>query len=132
MPVFDKSVLSTEPPGPPQDLECTDIDRNSATLAWNKPLTDGGSPVVSYIIEKREGKAASWSQVVDTSFSTHVFTILGLIEGYEYFFQVRAKNAAGVSEPATLSASVVPTKRKGNKDMVAYFSFEPCFKSILK
>ncbi|KAK7507540.1 hypothetical protein BaRGS_00001475, partial [Batillaria attramentaria] len=101
-----------EPPGPPQDLECTDIDKESVTLAWKKPLKEGGMPVLSYIIEKREGKAASWTRVADTGFATHVYNVDGLIEGYEYYFQVRAKNAAGIGEPATLKSPVIPAKRK--------------------
>ena len=108
------SVVSTELPGPPQDLEVTDIDKQSVTLTWKKPAKEGGAPVLSYIVEKREGKAASWMRVADTGFATHVFNVDGLIEGYEYYFQVRAKNSAGIGEPATLKDPVVPAKRKGD------------------
>ncbi|KAK7113116.1 hypothetical protein V1264_012463 [Littorina saxatilis] len=101
-----------EPPGPPQDLMCTDIDKESVTLTWKKPSREGGAPITSYVVEKREGKAASWTRVADTGFATHVFNVDGLIEGYEYFFQVRAKNTSGVGEPATMKSPVIPSKKK--------------------
>jgi titin len=100
-------------PSPPQDLEVTDVDKQSVTLSWKKPFREGGAPITSYIIEKRDGKAATWTQVADTGFATHVFNIDNLIEGYEYYFQVRAKNSAGVGQPATLSQPVIPSKREG-------------------
>ena len=96
----------------------TDIDKESVTLSWKKPAKEGGAPILSYIVEKRDGKAATWTRVADTGFATHVFSVDGLIEGYEYFFQVRAKNSAGIGEPATLESAVVPSKRKGQRQFL--------------
>ena len=114
-------------PGPPQGLEVTDIDKESVTLAWKKPAKEGGAPVLSYVVEKREGKAASWTPLADTGFATHVFNVGGLIEGYEYFFQVRAKNAAGIGEPVTLTSAVVPSKRKGEREFLQVVAMFLCF-----
>lgn len=38
-------------PGIPEPLEITD---NSVTLHWNKPESDGYSPIIEYILEYRE------------------------------------------------------------------------------
>lgn len=123
-PAFPSSPA--ELPGPPQLLEVTDIDKESVTLSWKKPAKEGGAPILSYIVEKRDGKAATWTRVADTGFATHVFSVDGLIEGYEYFFQVRAKNSAGIGEPATLESAVVPSKRKGQRQFLKIVTMFLC------
>ncbi|KAH9498302.1 hypothetical protein Btru_006487 [Bulinus truncatus] len=99
-----------ESPGAPQNVECIRIDRDSVTLEWEKPRYDGGAQIKSYIVEKREGKAASWVPAAETDSSACKCTVKSLLEGYEYEFRVRAKNSAGLGEPAYLKASVIPSK----------------------
>jgi hypothetical protein len=42
----------------------------SFTLAWQPPETDGGSPVLDYIVERREVNKKAWQKVCDCSFLT--------------------------------------------------------------
>ncbi len=102
--IFDFSVE----PGAPSTPLVADITANSMTLSWQPPSDDGGSPVISYTIEKREkyGKwvKANWQPVTDTT-----FTIGDLIEGQEYEFRVCAENKAG---PGKFSEATVPHKAK--------------------
>lgn len=102
-----------EPPAAPQDVECVQVDRQSATIKWKKPKYDGGSQITGYVIEKREGRAASWVPAEETDSSASKCVIKNLIEGYEYEFRVRAKNSAGLGEPGHLAAPVIPTRPLG-------------------
>ncbi|GFS00827.1 titin [Elysia marginata] len=101
-----------EPPGAPENLECIRVEREAATLQWRKPRVDGGANITSYVVEKREGKAASWLPAGETdSLTTGVtYTVQNLLEDYEYTFRVRAKNSAGLGEPATLKETVIPSR----------------------
>ncbi len=51
-----------EPKAPGQP-EITDWDNTKVDLAWEKPVSDGGAPIQSYIIEKRETPNGSWVPV---------------------------------------------------------------------
>ena len=43
------------PPSPPKGpLDVSDITDNTATLAWKPPASDGGSPIKSYVVQKKE------------------------------------------------------------------------------
>lgn len=105
--------FSPEPPGAPDKLEISNVGRDSATLSWRKPRYDGGAPIRGYVIQQRDGKAASWSEIGDVDASTYVFVAKGLIEGYEYFFRVAAKNSAGLGEPVENRRPVVPERQMG-------------------
>lgn len=51
------------PPSPPQTLTVTDITEDACIIHWQQPEDDGGSPVLSYIVEKKEESQRSWKQV---------------------------------------------------------------------
>ena len=38
-------TLFTDEPGEPRDLGITDFDKESVTLKWKAPLSDGGNPI---------------------------------------------------------------------------------------
>ena len=56
------ALLSAEP-GVPVDLTVKNLDRRGLTLSWQAPLSDGGSPITGYIIEKARGTSARWIKV---------------------------------------------------------------------
>ncbi|MDR1342243.1 MAG: YDG domain-containing protein, partial [Prevotellaceae bacterium] len=58
------------------------------TLSWSAPISNGGSAVTKYKVQKDGG---NWIDV--TSGTTYTFT--GLTNGTEYAFKVRAVNAMG-------------------------------------
>jgi titin len=37
----------------------------SFTLAWQPPEADGGSPILEYIVERREVNKKAWQKVCD-------------------------------------------------------------------
>ena len=111
--IYFPSFFTAAPPGSPEDLQYLNLDQKSVTLQWRKPKNDGGAPITAYIIEKREGKGGSWRKIDDTDSATQFCVIEELLEGFEYYFRVCAKNSGGLGEPAEMKTPVVPTKQKG-------------------
>ena len=84
----------------------TDVHKDSVALKWEAPETDGGMPVKSYNVEKRDAMKTSWLNAGRVDGDTFTFKVSHLIEGNDYYFRVAAENKIGVGEPAELSKAV--------------------------
>ena len=51
---FIPTCPQPDPPSKPGKPEVKDYDRTWALLKWAIPESDGGSPITSYIIEKKD------------------------------------------------------------------------------
>ena len=96
--VTENLLLLSDPPKPPRNLRADDIDKTTATLTWEPPEFDGGSPVTGYIIEKFAFKR--WTKVNKKPVKDLSFHLTDLIENSEYEFRVLAQNEAGISKPS--------------------------------
>uniref|UniRef100_H2YLF2 Titin n=1 Tax=Ciona savignyi TaxID=51511 RepID=H2YLF2_CIOSA len=93
---------------PPTCPDWTDITRDSVTLVWKPPKSDGGSKIIGYNIEKRSGADGRWLKCNYTNVQDCEFTATALNSGEKYQFRVTARNASGtVSKPSIPSAEVV-------------------------
>lgn len=106
---------SFDPPGAPSTPEILKYDTNSVSLKWNPPKSDGGSPILGYIIEKFEKKGGGdWLPIKMGLIRGTDAIVSGLAEGETYQFRVRAVNAAGEgipsngSEPVTCRPYIMP------------------------
>lgn len=82
--------------------------KDFATIEWLKPESDGGSPLIHYLVERRERKSARWVKVNrDGAHLDTTLKVCGLTEGNIYQFRVTAINKAGESEPSEVSLYVV-------------------------
>ncbi|XP_066263902.1 titin-like isoform X2 [Branchiostoma lanceolatum] len=92
---------AVDPVGIPDDLRIIDVTRASVTLSWKKPLQDGGSRIVGFVLERRqvkkEGPPQKWVQVHTGVIKEKTLKCKGLIKGEKYEFRVQAKNAAGIA-----------------------------------
>ena len=52
-------------PGAPKNPEIADYDKDFVQLKWDKPDTDGGSPIVGYIIEKKDKFNPNWEKCAE-------------------------------------------------------------------
>ncbi|RVE72020.1 hypothetical protein OJAV_G00057630 [Oryzias javanicus] len=105
----DGEVLESEPvkaidpftvPSAPTDVEVTSATCETMTVCWKRPVTDGGSRISGYIVEKREKQGVRWVRVNKKNVYDLRVKVAGLHEGCEYEFRVFAENAAGLSEPS--------------------------------
>uniref|UniRef100_A0A8B9NB09 Titin n=1 Tax=Accipiter nisus TaxID=211598 RepID=A0A8B9NB09_9AVES len=90
-------------PGPPKALEITNITKDSMTVCWSRPDSDGGSEIIGYIVEKRDRAGIRWIKCNKRRITDLRLRVTGLTEDHEYEFRVSAENAAGVSEPSQVS-----------------------------
>ncbi|XP_023933258.1 titin isoform X1 [Lingula anatina] len=102
----DFEVIIQGKPSPPKNLEVTDYNKDSITVNWQPPENDGGSPIKTYIIERKETRKTSWTNAGKVDGNTLTFTLTRLLEGQEYTVRVSAENAIGVSEPVELTQPV--------------------------
>ena len=48
-----KNLFPAGVPGPPLNVEPLDWDKNFVDLKWDPPASDGGAPVLRYVIERK-------------------------------------------------------------------------------
>ncbi|KAM3957310.1 projectin protein bent isoform 8-T9 [Aphomia sociella] len=108
------SIVAKDPftvPDAPSAPVPDDWSANHVDLKWEAPLSDGGSPIIGYIIEKKDKYSPLWEKAVETHTPTPTATVNGLIEGNEYQFRVIAINKAGQSKPSDASKNFVAKPR---------------------
>jgi len=76
----------------------------SATVAWNPPVTDGGTPISGYTVTASPGGAAC------TTAGATSCTVEGLVNGTRYTFTVRARNAVGLGPASAASKALTPRR----------------------
>ena len=87
-------------PGVPRNLLATPGDGQVA-LTWEAPSSDGGSVIVRY--EHEVGDSGNW---IDAGMARRV-TVTDLVNGRHYTFAVRAVNALGGGDVATVTVTPV-------------------------
>jgi uncharacterized repeat protein (TIGR01451 family) len=75
---------------------------SGASVAFTLPVSDGGSPIISYTITSSPGAIAAIG-------GASPIAVSGLTNGVSYTFTVTAANSAGVSAPSAASNVVVPS-----------------------
>jgi len=108
------------PPDKPEGPLTTSQDQNvgepHVILHWKAPADDGGSPIESYVVEKQDTATGRWVQAgfadapkpnADGTKPELDFMIPGLVEGNQYNFRVKARNAEGDSEPLETEQAII-------------------------
>lgn len=78
------------------DLKALLVSKDSCTLGWKKPITDGGSHITAYVLEIMEGED-KWKVLVKSK--NMQYSAKDLEEGKGYSYRVKAVNEAGESAP---------------------------------
>uniref|UniRef100_A0A8C9EY58 Titin n=1 Tax=Pavo cristatus TaxID=9049 RepID=A0A8C9EY58_PAVCR len=107
--ITSESVVANYPfkvPGPPGTPQVIAVTKETMTISWNEPVTDGGSPILGYHIERKERNSILWQTVSKTLVSGNIFKSTGLSDGIAYEFRVIAENMAGKSRPSKPSEPV--------------------------
>uniref|UniRef100_A0A8C3XEU6 Titin n=1 Tax=Cyanoderma ruficeps TaxID=181631 RepID=A0A8C3XEU6_9PASS len=86
-------------PGPPTGpINILEVTPEYMVISWRPPKDDGGSPIINYIVEKRQSKKETWG-VVSSGTSHTKIKVPRLQKGCEYIFRVRAENKIGIGAP---------------------------------
>lgn len=111
---LDGTIVAKNPfdePGKPGNLKATDWDKDHVDLAWTPPENDGGSPIESYIVEKKD-RYGQWEKACEVPADTPCkATVPDLLEGQVYEFRVRAVNKAGPGEPSDTTPPITAKPR---------------------
>ncbi len=78
-------------------------------LTWVVPLSNGGSAVTDYIVQRSPNGTTGWATISDGVNTNTTYTVAGLVNGTRYYFRVLAHNAVGVgNSPASNVANAIP------------------------
>nr|XP_029716085.1 twitchin isoform X7 [Aedes albopictus] len=91
-------------PGPPTKPDITDSNYDFITLSWKPPISDGGSRISGYNIERRDTATGRWIQANKYPVANIEFTDTGVMRGHQYDYRVSAVNAAGQGQPSDPSS----------------------------
>lgn len=77
-------------------------------MSWKPPLSDGGSKIKNYCLEKQDKKKGEWVAVSTDEIHQTVYSVKGLTEGVEYEFRVKCENLGGESDFSEVSDPAIP------------------------
>ncbi len=97
LPVRPKTTLTPTVPFSPLNLAATP-GTQSATVTWQVPLTDGGSPITAYTVTPFISGVAQTPQTFPANTTTA--TVVNLTSGTSYTFTAQARNALGPGYPS--------------------------------
>lgn len=81
-------------PGPPRNLQVSEVRSDSCYLTWMEPEDDGGSVITNYVVERKDVASAQWVAISSSSKKrSHLAKYL--MEGTQYVFRVAAENQYG-------------------------------------
>src|SRR5207249_452310 len=100
----EASATAITVPSAPQNLQASAGTRN-ATLTWDAPSSNGGSPITGYKIYRSTSSGTETGYV--SLGNVNSYTNTGLTPGVTYFYKVRAVNSVGLS-PLSSETSATP------------------------
>ncbi len=105
--------VPSDPPDSPTNVTAVDSgakDGGTITVSWTGSGNNNGSTITSYEVYVKTSNSFSIDDSSSASVAENKTTVdvTGLDNGTTYYVAVRAKNEAGVSDPAGVSASVTP------------------------
>ena len=103
----------SRPDAPIGPILITNITRETVDASWHAPKNNGGSPLLSYFIEKRDIADPIWIKVARIDSDIRSLKIINLVEGHEYEIRVSAENEYGQSEPL-VSDKFKPLRKFGS------------------
>lgn len=100
-PATTGTVTPLGTPGAPQGVGASPGD-GQARVAWQAPLTNGGSPITGYTVVAVQDVSKGC-----TTTGALLCTVAGLVNGSAYSFRVTASNAQGAGTPSAASTTVM-------------------------
>ncbi|KAM4572254.1 titin-like [Odontesthes bonariensis] len=85
-----------KPPSPPTNLHIVEASKSLMVIAWSKPDSDGGNPIIGYHIESKDQSSILWTKLNRIPVTENQYKVTNVEEGLIYEFRVCAENMAGV------------------------------------
>uniref|UniRef100_A0A673AQL2 Titin n=1 Tax=Sphaeramia orbicularis TaxID=375764 RepID=A0A673AQL2_9TELE len=107
--IVSEAVVAAYPfdvPGQPGIPTVTSFNKDSMTLSWNEPSSDGGSAILGYHVDRKEKNSILWQRVSKNLVVGNIFKSTGLVDGIAYEHRVIAENMAGLSKPSKPSETM--------------------------
>ncbi|XP_030626046.1 myosin-binding protein C, fast-type-like, partial [Chanos chanos] len=95
-------------PDPPENVKCTSVGEDCATIIWEPPKFDGGAPVKGYLMERKKKGSSRWTKLNFEVFEGTTYEAKRMIEGILYEMRVFAVNGVGISAPSLNSKPFMP------------------------
>uniref|UniRef100_A0A8C5DU22 Titin n=1 Tax=Gouania willdenowi TaxID=441366 RepID=A0A8C5DU22_GOUWI len=109
-PITSEAKVAAYPfkvPGPPGTPNVVAYTKDSITIGWNEPVSDGGNEVIGYHVERKERSGIVWYKVSKAIVKGNIFRSSGLEDGVAYEFRVMAENMAGIGKPSKASEPIL-------------------------
>jgi len=74
----------------------SEIFKESCMVTWNRPISDGGSPIIGYIIERHQTTSTRWITMTKEAVKDLFYNNTDLKEDNDYVYRITAVNKAGV------------------------------------
>ncbi|HET9861347.1 MAG TPA: peroxidase family protein, partial [Nocardioidaceae bacterium] len=97
------------PPGAPT-IGTAVAGPKQATVNWTAPANNGGSAITQYQVRVVDNRGRQVGGLRNAAGTATSLVVTGLNEGKAYRFQVRARNASGLSAYSAMSGPVTPTR----------------------
>uniref|UniRef100_A0A8C1VDB8 Myosin-binding protein C, fast-type n=1 Tax=Cyprinus carpio TaxID=7962 RepID=A0A8C1VDB8_CYPCA len=104
----DVMVKIVDVPDPPENVKCTGVGEDSASIQWDPPTFDGGVPVKGYLMERKKKGSSRWTKLNFDIYESTTYEAKKMIEGVLYEMRVFAVNGIGMSQPSASSKPFMP------------------------
>uniref|UniRef100_A0A4W6E0L8 Titin n=1 Tax=Lates calcarifer TaxID=8187 RepID=A0A4W6E0L8_LATCA len=117
--LYLKACDPTFEPGCPTNVHVVDTTKDTVTVAWHRPIYDGGCEIQGYAVEITKADEEEWT-ICTPPFGVKAtkFTITKLTEHQEYKVRICAINKLGVGEPTEILGVVKPVDKIHPPEMV--------------
>ncbi|XP_041939795.1 myosin-binding protein C, fast-type-like isoform X8 [Alosa sapidissima] len=95
-------------PDPPENVKCTAVGEDCATITWEAPKIDGGAPIKGYYMERKKKGSSRWTKLNFDVYESTTYEAKRMIEGVLYEMRVFAVNSIGMSQPSLNSKPFMP------------------------
>uniref|UniRef100_A0AAZ3QR33 Myosin binding protein C3 n=1 Tax=Oncorhynchus tshawytscha TaxID=74940 RepID=A0AAZ3QR33_ONCTS len=101
----DINVKVVDPPSAPRILS---VGEDSCVVQWDPPKSDGGNPIIGYVLERKKKKSYRWMRLNFDPYTDTTYEAKRMTEGVEYEMRVYAVNAIGMSCHSAASQPFIP------------------------
>uniref|UniRef100_A0A8C7RG06 Myosin binding protein C3 n=1 Tax=Oncorhynchus mykiss TaxID=8022 RepID=A0A8C7RG06_ONCMY len=104
----DINVKVVDAPDPPSAPRILSVGEDSCVVQWDPPKSDGGNPIIGYVLERKKKKSYRWMRLNFDPYTDTTYEAKRMIEGVEYEMRVYAVNAIGMSCHSAASQPFIP------------------------